>query len=68
MECLLGISFRDFVLIAADMSNARSIMVLKDGKPANLCDLLVLFCNSLFYIRHRIFYFMTRQIICSPVT
>jgi hypothetical protein len=33
MECLLGISFRNFVLIAADMSNAHSIMVLKDGKP-----------------------------------
>lgn len=32
MECLLGISFQDFVLIAADMSNARSIMVVKDGK------------------------------------
>jgi hypothetical protein len=32
MECLLGIAFRDFVLIAADMSNAHSIMVMKDGK------------------------------------
>ena len=32
MECLLGISFQDFVLIAADMGNARSIMVVKDGK------------------------------------
>jgi 20S proteasome subunit beta 4 len=32
MECLLGIAFRDFVLIAADMTNAHSIMVMKDGK------------------------------------
>lgn len=31
MECLLGIAFRDFVLIAADMTNAHSIMVMKDG-------------------------------------
>jgi hypothetical protein len=32
MECLLGIAFRDFVLIASDMTNAHSIMVMKDGK------------------------------------
>ncbi|GFG39406.1 hypothetical protein Cfor_08355 [Coptotermes formosanus] len=32
MECLLGVAFRDFVLIAADMTNARSIMVVKDDE------------------------------------
>jgi len=32
MECLLGIAFQDFVLIAADMTNAQSIMVMKNGK------------------------------------
>jgi 20S proteasome subunit beta 4 len=32
MECLIGISFRDFVLIAADMTNSNSIMVMKDGE------------------------------------
>jgi 20S proteasome subunit beta 4 len=32
MECLIGIAFRDFVLVAADMTNAQSIMVMKDGK------------------------------------
>ncbi|KDR16684.1 proteasome subunit beta type-2-like [Zootermopsis nevadensis] len=32
MECLIGISFRDFVLIAADMTNSNSIMVMKDDE------------------------------------
>jgi 20S proteasome subunit beta 4 len=31
MECLLGIAFNDFVLVAADMTNAHSILVMKDG-------------------------------------
>lgn len=31
MECLIGIKFKDFVLIAADMTNAHSIMVMKTG-------------------------------------
>jgi 20S proteasome subunit beta 4 len=44
MECLLGISFRNFVLIAADMSNAHSIMVLKDDedKLHKISDKLVM--------------------------
>jgi 20S proteasome subunit beta 4 len=32
MECLIGIAFKDYVLIAADMTNAHSIMVMKSGK------------------------------------
>lgn len=31
MECLIGIQFRDFILVAADMTNATSIMVMKSG-------------------------------------
>ena len=31
MECLIGIQFKDFVLVAADMTNATSIMVMKSG-------------------------------------
>lgn len=32
MECLIGIQFKDFVLVAADMTNSQSIMVMKNGK------------------------------------
>ncbi|XP_058804602.1 proteasome subunit beta type-2-like [Phymastichus coffea] len=32
MECLIGIQFKDFVLIAADMTNATSIMVMKNDE------------------------------------
>ncbi|XP_015606974.1 proteasome subunit beta type-2 [Cephus cinctus] len=32
MECLIGIQFRDFVLVAADMTNAQSIMVMKSDE------------------------------------
>ncbi|XP_071443596.1 proteasome subunit beta type-2-like [Hetaerina americana] len=32
MECLIGIAFRDYVLIAADMTNAHSIMVMKNDE------------------------------------
>jgi len=32
MECLLGIKFNDFVLIAADRTAAHSIMVMKSGE------------------------------------
>lgn len=32
MECLIGIRCRDFVMLAADMTNAHSIMVMKTGK------------------------------------
>jgi 20S proteasome alpha/beta subunit len=48
MECLLGITFRDFVLIAADMTNARSIMVVKDGKSLIfiVCELVFAFFNA----------------------
>lgn len=44
MECLLGIAFRDFVLIAADMTNAHSIMVMKDDedKLHKISDKLVM--------------------------
>jgi 20S proteasome alpha/beta subunit len=45
MECLIGVQFKDFVLVAADMTNATSIMVMKNGmmisfiKSINLFDL-----------------------------
>jgi len=32
MECLIGIAFKDYVLVAADMTNAHSIMVMKNGQ------------------------------------
>ncbi|OXU19505.1 proteasome subunit beta type-2 [Nasonia vitripennis] len=32
MECLIGIQFKDFVLVAADMTNATSIMVMKSDE------------------------------------
>jgi 20S proteasome subunit beta 4 len=32
MDCLIGIKFNDFVIIAADMTNAHSIIVMKTGK------------------------------------
>lgn len=32
MECLIGIQFKDFVMVAADMTNAHSIMVMKTSK------------------------------------
>ena len=31
MECILGIQFRDFVLLAADKTAARSIFAMKHG-------------------------------------
>ena len=31
MECTLGICFKDFAMIATDQTNARSILVMKDG-------------------------------------
>ncbi|XP_069687186.1 proteasome subunit beta type-2-like [Periplaneta americana] len=44
MECLVGVAFRDFVLIAADMTNAHSIMVMKDDedKLHKISDKLVM--------------------------
>nr|QBH72687.1 proteasome subunit beta type [Encarsia formosa] len=32
MECLIGIQFKDFILVAADMTNATSIMVMKSDE------------------------------------
>lgn len=32
MECLVGIQCKDFVLVAADMTTAQSIIVMKSGK------------------------------------
>ncbi|KAG7207705.1 hypothetical protein KM043_009323 [Ampulex compressa] len=44
MECLIGIKFKDFVLVAADMTNAQSIMVMKsdEHKIHKLSDKLVM--------------------------
>lgn len=36
LQCLLGIQCNDFVMIAADQSNAHSIMLMKDGEFAVL--------------------------------
>jgi 20S proteasome subunit beta 4 len=40
MECLIGMQFEDFVMVAADQTNARSIMVMKSdqNKFVNLSD------------------------------
>lgn len=32
MECSLALCFKDFAMVAIDKTNARSIMVMKDGK------------------------------------
>lgn len=32
METLLGIAFHDYVLVAADMTQIQSIMVMKEGR------------------------------------
>ena len=44
MECLIGMAFKDFVMVAADQTNARSIMVMKSdqNKFINLSDRLVM--------------------------
>jgi len=44
MECLIGMQFDDFVMVAADQTNARSIMVMKSdqNKFFNLSDRLVM--------------------------
>ena len=34
MECVLGISCNDFVILASDMTNAHSIIVNKQGLSA----------------------------------
>jgi len=36
METLLGIKGPDFVMLAADTTHARSIIVMKEGKPGGL--------------------------------
>merc|ERR1719158_1468029 len=44
MECLIGMAFDDFVMVAADQTNARSIMVMKSDqdKFCQLSDKLVM--------------------------
>eukprot|EP00088_Acartia_fossae_P013826 TRINITY_DN17308_c0_g1_i1.p1 TRINITY_DN17308_c0_g1~~TRINITY_DN17308_c0_g1_i1.p1 ORF type:complete len:205 (+),score=65.50 TRINITY_DN17308_c0_g1_i1:51-665(+) len=44
MECLIGMQFDDFVMVAADQTNARSIMVMKSDqdKFCQLSDKLVM--------------------------
>jgi len=44
MECLIGIRFKDFVLMAADRTDARSIVVMKDDeeKFVQLSDSLLM--------------------------
>jgi hypothetical protein len=39
MECTLGICFKDFALIATDQTNARSILVMKEGPEQFICCL-----------------------------
>jgi len=38
MECLIGMQFNDFVMVAADQTNARSIMVMKHDQD-KFCQL-----------------------------
>ena len=44
MECLIGMAFDDFVMVAADQTNARSFMVMKSDqdKFCQLSDKLVM--------------------------
>jgi len=44
MECLIGLQCNDFVLVAADQTNARSIMVMKsdEQKYLKLSDKLIM--------------------------
>ena len=32
MECSIGLCLNDFLMVATDRTNARSILVMKDGK------------------------------------
>ena len=32
MECSIGLCMNDFLMVATDRTNARSILVMKDGK------------------------------------
>lgn len=45
MECLIGIQFKDFVLVAADMTTAQSIMVMKNGKELYMLDYFIININ-----------------------
>lgn len=36
MECMIGISFKDYVLLATDMSTVQSIFVQKAGELHSL--------------------------------
>nr|AGN29655.1 proteasome subunit beta type-2-like protein [Acartia pacifica]AGN29656.1 proteasome subunit beta type-2-like protein [Acartia pacifica] len=44
MECLMGMQFNDFVMVATDQTNARSIMVMKsdEKKYLKLSDRLIM--------------------------
>jgi len=44
MECLMGMQFQDFVMVASDQTNARSIMVMKSDqkKYLELSDRLIM--------------------------
>ncbi len=49
MECTLGVCFKDFAMIATDQTNARSILVMKEGKIANFSKTLLIWQCRVFY-------------------
>jgi len=50
MECLIGVQGKDFVLVAADSSNARSIVRMKEGIHLVFTDLVLLHFQSKFLL------------------
>jgi hypothetical protein len=58
----MGICFKDFAILATDKTNARSIMVMKEGtKPGP-----EFFFNFLVFLKQSVFVFqiMTSQLHC----
>lgn len=56
METLLGIKGPDFVMLAADTTHARSIIVMKEGKHSHLDSQWrtpSLILGALFLMLHR---------------
>lgn len=54
MECLIGIQFKDFVLVAADMTTTQSILVVKNGKKKISVENFVYIISSTMSLHYEI--------------
>lgn len=70
METLIGVACKDFVLIAADMTNVNSLFVMKNGNSLFLKVLLfrarIGFCHNLqihFFASRKFFDIFTTSIV-----